>query len=449
MIAAQCLGIAAAACQGLYDVVLPYGKTVPCSLNLITLGDSGERKSATFDFAAESLKNFERKLSASNLICQQNYLSEYNAWKFKVDRLKKSVAKSDRDGRSTVDIEDRLAAITAAEPPKPKDGRLIYRDITPAALKKSLNENHPLGLILSDEAGNFFSGSMIREFNLLNDLWGGSDLIVDRVGTGSFTVFDPRFSQSIMLQPEIFNTALKNNYSALRGSGLLARSLICFPISTQGSRFNNNESQIKPDLTQYDARVNALLERTFSGAEGRIAERKNLNFDAPAKNYLNWVGDQIEMDLRPSGRFAMMSDFASKMIEHICRLAAIFHVIDDQPDGIIGEQYVKCAYEIINWYAVQFYNVVVLAMAPTQEQKDADLLFDFFLKKPWGHGLGGYTLTELRKFGPNLLRNPERLRPALDILMTNNKVVVSNIYPRPPTRRVIQKYFLANPPLIF
>lgn len=56
MIVAQCLGIAATACQEVYDVDLKLGSRAPVSLCLDMLGASGERESATDQYQADGME---------------------------------------------------------------------------------------------------------------------------------------------------------------------------------------------------------------------------------------------------------------------------------------------------------------------------------------------------------------------------------------------------------
>jgi len=422
MISAQCIGVAAAACQWIYSVELPHGDHVPVSLNLATLGASGERKSATTKFSAKPLIDFDSILMAIYEARMKEYEADMSRWTLKLDVLKKELQKAIRKGIETSELEQNLNIHLCLEPVKPKRGRIIYRDSSPESVKNGMRDNHPFGLILMDEAGHFFEGAMVRLFELLNDLWGGSDLIVDRVSTGSFHVKSPRFSISIMLQSEIFAESLKKKPRELRDSGLLARFLICYPASTQGYRTAPVENPDMQGLERFYARITDLLERTFIDGGASMGERQVLSFDERAKQALKVFDHEIEMELLPGGRFCEMRDFASKMLEHTCRLAAIFHVMDDRPGLEIAEGDVQRAYAIVDWYAVQFYNLVVLQMAPAQDQRDAETLLAWMQQYEQANGLLYCTKGFLGKHVTNQLRDPSRLARALSILVDQRLV---------------------------
>ena len=420
--AASLFGAASAACMGLYDIELLHGAIVPCAEDFAILAGSGERKSATKKLTDQGGDDTDKMLFAVYEEQMNQYRPDMAKWKLKYDALNKDYQKAILKGLDTSEIEHRRNIHLCLEPIKPKRGRIIYRDASPESVKYGLRDNHPLGYISMDEAGHFFEGAMVRMFELLSSLWDGSDLIVDRVTTGSFRVESPRFTISIMLQPQIFAESLKKKPRELRDSGLLARFLICCPASNQGYRTNSVESPDMRGLERFNARIRELLLRTFIDGGTRIAERQVLSFDERAKQLLKGIDQQIEVELLPGGRFCEMQDFASKMLEHICRLAGIFHVMDDCSGLKIGEADVMRACAIINWYADQFYNLVVLQMAPTQDQRDAETLLAWMQKYEQTNGSLYCTKGFLRKHVTNQLRDPSRLARALSILVDQRLV---------------------------
>jgi len=431
MIAAQCLGVSATACQGLYVFEFPFDKSIkPLAMYLTTLGASGERKSATNSLISEPIPKFEKKISKAHQARMSQYVYDMSIWQLKQDVLKKEFQKAIRAGKDTKEIEGRLNIHSCLEPKKPKGVRIIYQDVNPASLKLGMRDNHPFAFIMMDEAGDFFVSAMVNDFKHLNGFSGGSDLIVDRVSTGNFIVEFPVLSIAIMLQPEIFAEALMKKMNAMRYSGLLSRMFICFPDSTQGYRTNTVENPDMQGLERFHARITALLERTFIDEGATMAERQVLTFDERAKQVLKVIDQQIETEQLPGGRFCDMQDFASKMLEHTCRLAAIFHVMDDRPGLEIGEGDVQRAYAIVDWYAVQFYNLVVLQMAPTQDQRDAETLLAWMQKYEQTNGSVYCTKGFIGKNVTNQLREPSRLAKALSILVDQRLVEEHQYDPR-------------------
>jgi hypothetical protein len=147
---------------------------------------------------------------------------------------------------------------------------------------------------------------------------------------------------------------------------------------------------------------------------------------------LQGMNEQIEVALRPDGHFAPMPDFASKMQEHVCRWAAIFHVIENKSGTEIGEDDARDARQLIYWYACEFDRLIVRSMAPTQEARDADLLYDWFIKKHSIYGNRSYIQSYINRMGPNSLRSADRLKSALLMLQTQNKIWTATIQPTSP-----------------
>lgn len=80
------------------------------------------------------------------------------------------------------------------KPEPPKIPRLLYADATPEALAYGLAKQWPSGGVVSAEAGIVFGShgmgkdSVMRNLGLLNQLWDGTSLTIDRRSTESFTV---------------------------------------------------------------------------------------------------------------------------------------------------------------------------------------------------------------------------------------------------------------------
>lgn len=114
--------------------------------------------------------------------------------------------------------------------------RLIYSDTTPAAFLAGLRDNSRSAGLCEDEAGRIFEGRLINDLGLLNKLWDGRDVTVDRKHE-SFRIRAPRCTVSWMVQPAVFGKFMERKGEEARGIGFMARCLVSYPLSTQGSRF--------------------------------------------------------------------------------------------------------------------------------------------------------------------------------------------------------------------
>ena len=92
-----------------------------------------------------------------------------------------------------------------AKPKIPVRKRVVINDITLAAIKKELGTGWPSLGLNSDEAGSILSSDLLNDSPLLNSLWNGSSIEVDRAGTGSYKIEDARLSCMFMVQPKLFD----------------------------------------------------------------------------------------------------------------------------------------------------------------------------------------------------------------------------------------------------
>jgi putative DNA primase/helicase len=94
---------------------------------------------------------------------------------------------------------------------------------------------------MSAEAGAVFGAhgmgyeTILRNLALLNVLWDGGEIAVDRRSKPSFRLRDRRLTFGLMVQPEALRGFLERAGTLPRGSGFIARFLIAWPASTQGT----------------------------------------------------------------------------------------------------------------------------------------------------------------------------------------------------------------------
>ena len=93
----------------------------------------------------------------------------------------------------------RLAEHLAKEPVMPKGKQMLLDDATPEATKAAFNENNPSLGVISDEAGGIFNGRTFGQLPMMNSLWGGGDLKVNR-RSGNFVIKDARLTMALMIQ---------------------------------------------------------------------------------------------------------------------------------------------------------------------------------------------------------------------------------------------------------
>ena len=136
--------------------------------------------------------------------------------------------------------------------------RLLYSDTTPAAFLVGLHDNSRSAGLWEDEAGRIFNTRLVEDLGLLNKLWNGSDITVDRKHE-SFRIRAPRCTISWMVQPSIFRRFMERKGEDARGIGFLARCLVSYPPSTQGTRFLRSMPENLDAIQKFGDRIIELL----------------------------------------------------------------------------------------------------------------------------------------------------------------------------------------------
>lgn len=136
--------------------------------------------------------------------------------------------------------------------------RLVYSDTTPAAFLAGLRNNSRSAGLCEDEAGRIFGSRLVDDLGLLTKVWDGRDVIVDRK-LENYRIRAPRCTISWMVQPAIFKRFMERKGEDARGIGFMARCLVSYPLSTQGTRFLRSRPENLDAINIFNDRVLELL----------------------------------------------------------------------------------------------------------------------------------------------------------------------------------------------
>ena len=250
------LAAATLAAQAHADVELPTGQTRPISCYFLTIGCSGERKSAVDDEALRPIRHHEESLRQRYESAAQIWRNEHDAWEEERKRALK--AKS---------IGERRQLLTALgpEPRQPAQPIITAPDPTFEGICKLFAVSQPSLGVFSAEGGLFIGGHAMSTDNKLrtgaglSDLWDGAPIKRVRAGDGTSVLPGRRLAMHLMAQPDVARTLLSDR--ALLDQGLLSRILTCYPESAIGTRLWREPSAETPrELNRYHARLMDLLE---------------------------------------------------------------------------------------------------------------------------------------------------------------------------------------------
>lgn len=383
MVLTAALGALSVACQAGYVVKMPGRKVKhPVSLMLLTVANSGERKTAVENNVFSSVRSFQKKQEAINqkLLRQHDYSLEI--WKHKksalISTLKRAVKEDDEEAIKIA--EQKLDALNEEKPEAPTTINLLYEDTTPQALVKAMYDNLPAACVVSSEADGILNGFAMQNNTPLNSLWSGSNVTVHRTTRESFTLSKGRLTMALMTQESSVDEYMRKRGKRARGSGLLARFLPVYATSTIGTREGyNNENDNSDYLSRFHERISTLLNATLSRAQGKLSEPTVLTFIPKAQDEWETTYQVIEKQCLPGGIYENAVDHASKLIDNIGRIAALLHLCERKDDKTeISLETFEWAREIGMHYSLHFLKYFSV---PTQVQLDAEKIYQKLFAK--------------------------------------------------------------------
>jgi putative DNA primase/helicase len=409
------LGAVSIAVQGQADIARADKLTGPTSLYLLTIAESGERKSTVDGFFTRAIHAWADEAAAALEPDLLRYRADVAAWEAKHSGTKEAIKQAARAGKATDMDEKRLRDLEHDRPQPPQIPRLTYQDITPEQLAYSLATGWPTAGVLSSEAGTVLGAhgmsndSMVRNMAFLNVAWEGGIHQVDRRTSESFTVKGARLTMSLAIQDAALRAFFDRTGTLARGTGWMARFLLAWPESTQGTRLYTEAPERWPALAAFHKRLDELLRMPLPfDDDGRLTPQL-LQLAPAAKAAWITYHDDIEKELRRGGELIDVRDVASKSADNAARLAALFHVFEHGP-GDIGVESLQGAAYLAAWHLNESRRYFG-EMAQAPELSDAarlDAWMLAYLRDTYQTAVGK---RHVQQFGP--IRDGRRLDAAL------------------------------------
>jgi len=356
----------------------------PTGLFLLTIADSGERKSTCDGFFMQAIRDYETKQAEAAKPEIKDHQAAMAAWEAKRSGLKEKIRQLAKENKDAQKQENALRDLEQKKPEPPRVPRLIYGDATPEALKWNLAKGWPSGGVVSSEAGLVFGAhgmnkdSIMRNLATLNQLWDGMDIATERRTTESFTVRGARLTIALQVQEATLRSFLDRTSGLARGIGFLARCLIAWPESTQGYRPFSESPESWPALAKFHQRITEILEQDVSMGDDGALSPPVLPLAEDTKAAWVRFHDAIERELRSGGELHDVRDVASKTADNAVRIAALFHIFENGTGGAIGLETFEGASRIAAWHlheARRFYGELALP----EEQANAARLESWLL----------------------------------------------------------------------
>lgn len=427
LVAGSAIAGASMAIQHAFDVERANRLRGPSSCYLLAIAGSGERKTALDRYFTSAVTEWQAEQAEQLKTDLARFESAKVAWEIGrqacIDRIK-AAAKKQQD---TSRLEHDLSEIELDQPERPRVPYILRGDETPESLAHVLRFDWPSAGIVSSEAGIVFGShgmgadSVMRNLSLLNVLWDGGEHRIGRRSKESFTVRGARLTMALQVQPETLRHFFDKNGDLARGTGFMARFLICAPESTQGTRFYRDPPDTWPALDRFNARVRELLDQLPELDRDGALDPQAMTLSPSAKSAWIDFHDVIESELRHGGELFDVRDVASKTADNAARLACLFHVFDGST-GPITRDAMRSGSRIAAWHLAEARRFFEAVIVPPRIQDAIDLQ-DWMIERCRNEGCRRISRRDIQRLvTPARLRNNVNLTGALGELEDADRV---------------------------
>lgn len=405
------LGAASLAVQAHADVQLPHGQKAPASIFLMTVAQSGDRKSAADREALWPVIRREDTL-------RSEYQEKFATWKTAMAAW--TAAKKKEEGRTGRSLEERKLdlACLGPEPERPLSSTLTTGDITVDGLLKNWPLMQGALGVFSAEGGQFTSGhamsddAKVKSSALLCEIWDGRLKSRVRAGDGIVELQGRRMALHILVQPDIAAKFLGD--PELRSQGILSRMLVAAPETLAGTRaYRDPLPADEVEIRRYGARILSILE-TPPPLIGTVPNELNpraVPLSADAKRLWIAFADETERRQGRGGDLEELRDMGGKAAEHVARIAVVLSAVEDLRVQEVGPGPMVNAITLMRFYLGEALRLAGLQRTDARLERAQAAL-------AWMQAQGGSTIDfrEIMRRGPTSVRTKAALEDALHVL---------------------------------
>jgi hypothetical protein len=244
----------------------------------------------------------------------------------------------------------------------------------------------------------------------LCELWDGKRVTRVRATDASTVLYGKRLSLHLMVQPIIAEGVLANRL--LLEQGFLARSLVCWPTSTVGTRrYKAVDISLDLGVQGYNQTMKTLLETKPALAQGQHNELdpRTMKLTPAAKRL--WVAfhDHIEGQLAEGAPLEGVRGFGNKAAEHAARLAGVLTLVKCVTAHEIDEAHMQAGIALVEFYLTE--TVRLFAAGGL----DPDVVLAEKLLA-WAQSHACIYLRQVYQYGPNAIRDAKVAKRIVGIL---------------------------------
>ncbi|MDA0337104.1 MAG: YfjI family protein, partial [bacterium] len=375
------------------DVVRAEKLAGPVGLWFLTIADSGERKSTCDAFFTEAIREYEAQEAQTAKPAIKKHQASKAAWDARQAGVKDSIRANAKAKKQTTELEQALRDLEDEEPTAPRVPKPLRGDDTPENLAWVLSHEWPSGGVISSEAGIVFGShgmgkdSIMRNLGLLNILWDGGVHSVGRRTSESFVLHGARLTMALQVQEATLRSFFDRSVGLARGTGFLARFLVAWPESTQGSRPFVDPPPSWPALSAYNRRIREILDQPLVIGDDGALTPPLMPLTSASKNLWVTFHNAIERELQSSGDLHDVRDVASKAADNAARMAALFQVFEHGTAGDVEPEALEAASRIVAWHlneAQRFFGELVLPKEQAGATRLERWLLDYCRQKQTG-----------------------------------------------------------------
>lgn len=427
------LAVTSLAVQGHVNVHKGNTEPSPTTLYCLTVGESGERKTALDRLAMKPIYEYqaERRAEYENLLA--DYRAELEAHELRHKSIVESYKGSGKKRKAlSRDDEQALAGELAelernrpAPPPRPN---ILMEEPTAEGIYRHLMEALPIAGLFSDEGLSFFDGHGMaddakgRSITLYSQLWDGKPITRTRAGAGDSGVLaGRRLAAHLMIQPIVADRVLSD--PLMTGQGFLARFLICSDRALWGTRLLENRPADEraahdPAITRFWDAIADLIRQPLPTNEAGELEPETVTITGAAFEAWRTVHDAIEKQMGPRGELVDIRPFAAKAADHTARIAAVLAYAESR--SAPTRAHVERASALIDYYLDTLVKRTHDAAHSTAEHDAAELA-------EWMRNNGGELQAKDFKQLPAAFRKAPKARALLSLLVEyGHAVVIAN-----------------------
>ncbi|MGR3373051.1 DUF3987 domain-containing protein [Pseudooceanicola nanhaiensis] len=372
-----------------------HGSSMPISLFLITIAQSGERKTAVDSQAQLGIKAFEKEIA--------NALAE---------RRKAAV---DAGSNASEALDDEVSDIVVSDP-------------TYEGLLGVMARGPGFASLSNDDAAGFFGGhAMSRDQRQktiagLAQIWSGSDVKRPRAHGRDTAVSGVPLTMSLMFQPYLIGQVYGDR--EMVEQGILPRVLPCFPASTMGTRFfREPDAAAKQEVRAFAEGIFETLSelRLMRELQAKPTDKFGpscpvLPLSGAASGVLIAFYNEIEAELGRGGRFEKIRGFASRAIENATRISAVIALFDDVHAAEVSGDAAKSACRLMWFYLDEFAHLLRLGKSEKDNSEAGQL--GAWMASRYGAGGLGFD-KDVSQFAPAAFRKKGDRQAVMQVLLAH------------------------------